>query len=196
MDMMFGNPWSKPKTGSLYCWEGSGDSLKITKKLDGVTISNGLVWNKAGDIFWYIDTITMQIDAFDFDGTTGEISNRRCAIRFPAEGTEDYHGFPDGCTIADDDTIFIACWNGSCVVRYNPYTGVLLKKYVVPRACQVTSCAFGGTNLDQLFITSAAAGIDEARWGEDGDQTNAGHLFKLDLSCEGIKGLPANSYKL
>ena len=81
-------------------------------------------------------------------------------------------------------------------MRYNPYTGILLKKYTVPKACQITSCAFGGANLDQLFITSAAAGIAEARWTADGDQTNAGHLFKLDLSGEGIKGLPANSYKL
>ena len=65
---------------------------------------------------------------------------------------------------------------------------------MVPGAEQVTSCAFGGPNLDQLYITTAACGIDEARL--ESDQANAGHLFKLDLSGEGIKGVQANSYKL
>lgn len=195
MDMMHGNPWVKPQSGALYCWEGSGDSLKITKKLDGVSVSNGIVWNRAGDTMWYIDTPTLQVDAFDFDGATGEISNRRCAIRFPARDTEGFHGFPDGSAIADDDTIFIACWAGNCVVRYNPYTGELIKKYVVPEALNITSCAFGGANLDQLFITSAGAGNDDLIWASD-NKGNAGSLFKIDLSGEGIRSLPSNSYRL
>ena len=80
MDMQFGEPWVTQEDGkptpnaALYCYEGSGDALKITKKLDGVCISNGLVWNKAGDTFYYIDTPTMQVDAFDFDGATGEVT--------------------------------------------------------------------------------------------------------------------------
>lgn len=71
---------------------------------------------------------TMQVDAFDFDGATGEISNRRCAIKVPDHTSPDFHGYPDGCTIADDDTIFIACWCGGCVARYDPTTGKLIKK--------------------------------------------------------------------
>ena len=67
-------------------------------------------------------------------------------------------------------------------------------RYVVPGAEQVTLCAFGGAHLDQLYITTAACGIAEARL--ESDQVNAGHLFKLDLSGEGIKGVKANSYKL
>lgn len=200
MEMMFGEPWcNSPKnanTGALWCWEGSGSALKITKKVPGVTISNGIVWNKAGDTMYYIDTPTMQVDAFDFDGSTGAISNRRSVISFPAEDSETFHGYPDGCTIASDDTLFIACWNGGCVVRYDPTTGELLRTYKLPFVSQVTSCAFGGPDLDQLFITTAACGVDEAQLVADGDQRNAGHLFRLDLSEEGIKGVPAHQYKL
>jgi sugar lactone lactonase YvrE len=200
MEMMFGEDWcnspSNANTAALWCFEGSGDSLKITKKLSGITISNGLVWNKAGDTFYYIDTPTLQVDAFNFDGAKGEITNRRCVIKCPAEGSDEFHGYPDGCTIADDDTIFIACWNGGCVARYDPITGKLLKKYTVPGASQVTSCAFGGPNLDQLYITTASCGIEEARLTRSGDQVHAGHLFKVDLSSEGVKGVPANSYRL
>jgi sugar lactone lactonase YvrE len=57
--------------GGLYSWEGSGEKLKIKKHLDNVAISNGLVWDRAGTTFYYIDTPTMQVDAFDFDGATG-----------------------------------------------------------------------------------------------------------------------------
>ena len=71
----------------------------------------------------------------------------------------------------------------------------LMKKYSVPGSSQVTSCAFGGPELDQLYITTASAGIDEAKWAAGQDEESAGHLFRLDLSGEGIKGVPSFSYK-
>lgn len=79
-------------------------------------------------------------------------------------------------------------------MRYDPTTGKLLQKYAVPGASQVTSCAFGGPTLSQLFITTAAAGVDEAKL--DGEEKHAGHLFELDLTAEGITGVSAFSYKL
>lgn len=69
-------------------------------------------------------------------------------------------------------------------------------RYMVPGATQVTSCAFGGPDLDQLYITTAAAGIAEDRLAPGADQENAGHLFRLDLSAEGVKGVPAFSYTM
>ena len=64
MDMQYGEAWTmdtSATTAALWCYEGSGDTLKITKKLSGISISNGLVWNKAGTSFFYIDTPTMQV---------------------------------------------------------------------------------------------------------------------------------------
>lgn len=200
MEMMYGEAWcnspANANNGALWCFEGRGEGLKISKKIEGVTISNGLVWNKAGDTFYYTDTPLNRIDAFDFDGATGDISNRRTAITFPAEGTPEFHGFPDGCCIADDDTIFIACWAGGCVARYDPTSGKLLGKYPVPGAKRVSSCAFGGPKLDQLYITTASCGVDEALQVPGGEQEHAGHLFRLDLSGEGIRGVRSNCYKL
>jgi sugar lactone lactonase YvrE len=80
------------------------------------------------------------------------------------------------------------------VARYNPTTGALMRKYKVPFASQVTSCAFGGPNLDQLYITTASAGLPAG--AIDGDERNAGHLFVLDLSGEGVRGVESFSYKL
>ena len=82
------------------------------------------------------------------------------------------------------------------MARYNPTTGALVRKYKVPFASQVTSCAFGGPNLDQLYITTASAGIAPDAVVDGGDERNAGHLFVLDLSDEGVRGVESFSYKL
>jgi len=55
----------------------------VHKMLSGVTISNGIVWNRAGTKMYYIDTITRRIDRFDFNLSSGEISNRACCIEVP-----------------------------------------------------------------------------------------------------------------
>jgi sugar lactone lactonase YvrE len=122
MDMQFGEAWlqnpdgSTKKPAGLYCWEGSGDSLKITKKLSDVMISNGLVWNKAGDTFYYTDTPTYQVDAFDFDGKTGEISNRRCAIKVPDDTSPDVRTINQAPSYR---TIHFAMMTHSCFALLN-----------------------------------------------------------------------------
>jgi sugar lactone lactonase YvrE len=52
---------------------------------------------------------------------------------------------------------------------------------------QVTSCTFGGVDLDTLFITSASLGLDDSPKPEE----RAGALFALDLN---VRGLPAHRY--
>ena len=79
-----------------------------------------------------------------------EISNREEVIRLP-EGM----GNPDGNTIDEDGMVWIAHFGGACVSQWNPYTGEMLKKIDVP-AYNVTSIAFGGKNLDELYITIAS----------------------------------------
>lgn len=191
MDMNFGQPWVATGTGSLYCVQGSGATATIEKKLGGVSISNGICWNKAGDTMFFIDTVTLSIDAFDFDGVTGSISNKRPVVKL-AEG----EGYPDGMTIASDDSLFVATWAGGAVRRFDSASGELIQMIAVPGASQVTSCAFGGPKLDQLYITTASAGIDGAKLAEGSEEANAGHLFKCDMSNSDVTGMPANLYNL
>ena len=56
---------------------------------------------------------------------------------------------------------------------------------------QVTSCAFGGDHLDQLFVTTAADGLSAEQLDQ---QPLAGSLFKIDMSSSSTRGLPANSF--
>merc|ERR1712216_622884 len=131
------------------------------------------------------DTFKCSIDAFDYDAEHCAISNRRVAVQFNPE----QDGYPDGCTIDADDKIWVAMWAGGCIIRCDPLTGKQMQRITIPGAKQTTSCAFGGDNLDQLFVTTASCGIPASELATG--QPNAGALFRVDLSGQGIRGVEA-----
>jgi sugar lactone lactonase YvrE len=152
--------------------------LTVHKMVDGVTNSNGIVWTADHQTMYYIDTPTRQVSAFDFDPQRGAIANRRPAVEIP----EDL-GWPDGMAIDAEDKLWIAQWGGACVARFDPASGALLGKVEVP-AKQVTSCAFGGPDLDELYITTARKGLDEPALAQ---QPLAGGLFKARPGVVGVE---------
>ena len=166
-------------TMSVYDTEGAGSLYRITddgdvvKKVGGVTISNGLAWTKDATKVYYIDSPTRRIDAFDYDLSTGEISNRRPAVDFNQHGLSAELGYPDGMTIDAEDKIWVALWEGWGVARFDPETGELLAKVKVPAAC-VTSCCFGGEDLDELYITTASRDLKVPDYAK---QPDAGGVF-------------------
>jgi sugar lactone lactonase YvrE len=154
------------------------DSTSIETKIDSVTISNGIVWTADNKTMYYIDTPTSQIKAYDFDNKTGDISNSRVAVVIPES-----LGFPDGMTIDEDDMLWVCMWNGTGVIRFNPKTGKVLEKIEVP-AHNVTSCAFGGDNLETLYITTARVDMTEEELKK---YPLAGSLFKVTPGVKGVK---------
>ena len=81
-----------------------------------------------------------------------------------------------------DGNLWIAMWGGAQVTRWNPQTGELLEQIPLP-AKNVTSCAFGGDNLNELYITSAREGLDDA------DLTayrHSGSLMRVKTKVEGM----------
>lgn len=146
--------------------------------LDSITISNGIVWTKDGRTMYYTDTPTGKIRAYDFDPWNATLSNERVAVEVPVE-----LGFPDGMTIDADDMLWVALWNGNAVVRFDPKTGEILQKIEVP-AHNVSSCAFGGPNLDILYITSARVDMSEA---ELEAFPLAGSVFEVKPGVHGVK---------
>jgi sugar lactone lactonase YvrE len=153
--------------------------LSTHKMVEGVSVSNGIVWTQDHKTMYYIDTPTGRVDRFDYDHDTGQIGNRTTAIRIPSE-----MGFPDGMTIDSEGMLWVCLWQGGKVSRWDPVEGKLLQAVDLP-ASNVTSCAFGGENLDQLYITTARIGMDEEQLKE---QPLAGGLFRADV---GMTGLPA-----
>ena len=165
---------AKSKTAALYMVDSEG---KTEKKLDSVMISNGIVWTSDKKTMYYADTPLGNIRAFDYDNDSGTITNERVAIVIP-----DSLGSPDGMTIDAHDNLWVALWGGSAVGHFNPKTGTLIEKIGVP-AKNVTSCAFGGKNLDTLYITTASIGMTE---NETKQYPQAGALFKYYPDVKGV----------
>ncbi len=166
-------------TGSLYVL---ANDHSVNEVLSGITISNGLGWSPDNRIMYYIDTPMRKVTAFDFDLKTGKISNGRTAVDFLNQ-----EGSPDGMAVDREGMIWVAHWAGSKVSRWNPSTGKLLDQIALP-AKNVSSCCFGGKNLDELYITTARAGMDQkalSEWPESGD------LFRAKVD---VGGLPTYSF--
>jgi len=160
------------RVGSLFCLHPDG---RCDRMLTGVGCSNGIVWSRDARTMYYIDTVRQTVDAFDFDLTTGQIANRRVAITVPST-----MGYPDGATLDSEGMLWIAHWGGSCVTRWNPHTNDLLATIKLPTS-NITSCAFGGPNLDRLYITSAGNDLKQS-------EPLAGAVFCVDT---GVTGIPA-----
>jgi sugar lactone lactonase YvrE len=164
-----------PGAGTLYRLDVDG---AVSVVLSDLTISNGIIWSLDGTQVYYIDTPTHRIDIFDFDAAQGALVDRRPVVHIdPAAGS------PDGMTIDADGGLWVALWGGRAVHRYSP-DGVLDSVIEVP-ASQVTACAFGGPDLDRLYITTSRRDISAV------DEPQAGALFSL---VPGVRGVPVLPY--
>lgn len=170
----------KEGAGNLYAIENQAVSIKIKN----VTCSNGMAWSPDCKTFYFIDTPTLQVSAYDYDITSGIIRNKRIIFSIPKQD-----GYPDGMTIDTEGMLWVAHWGGWKVSRWNPFTGEHLLNIPLP-VSQVTSCTFGGKHLDDLYITSAATGLDQKALKE---QPLAGSLFVIRKS--GFKGIKAHKFK-
>jgi sugar lactone lactonase YvrE len=118
---------------------------------------------------------------YKFDvGADGKPANRRVFLQF---GETD--GYPDGMTVDSEGCLWIAFWDGWSVKRYSP-SGQWLETVRLP-VQNVTSCTFGGPDLDLLYITSATLDLDENALQM---QPNAGGLFMLAPGVKGLSDLP------
>jgi sugar lactone lactonase YvrE len=157
-----------PGAGALYRLDAGGD---VTVVLPSVTCSNGLAWSPDGATAYYVDSLTYRIDAFDYDG---ELTNRR-----PFATVDEAQGMPDGLTIDREGGVWVAFWGGSAVRRYGP-SGVVDEVLELP-VTQVTACTFGGSALDELYITTSRQEVPE------GEQPEAGSVYR---ARPGVSGLP------
>jgi sugar lactone lactonase YvrE len=163
-------------SGSLYSYSPDG-TLKTL--LTGLRISNGLAWSPDQRTFYFIDTPTRQVTAFDYDGATGAISNSRPVVTVPPE-----LGWPDGMTSDAEGMLWVAMWGGASLTRWDPATGKLLASIPIP-ALNVTCCAFGGSDLSDLYVTTARKRMDARQLEE---YPFSGGLFRLRTKTPGIPG--------
>lgn len=159
----------------------SGDR-KLTKWVDKITISNGMTWSLDKKMFYYIDSFLRTIYAFDYDEEAGAISNRRIAVK-----NDPSLGYPDGMTIDAEGMLWVAMYDGWKVVCFNPVTGDIIREVDIPVA-KVTSCCWGGPNLDELFVTCESLRLSPE---EKKAQPLAGSIFRVkNLGTHGFPAIP------
>jgi sugar lactone lactonase YvrE len=167
-----GGPWEP--TGALYRLD---PDLSWHKMRPEVAISNGLGWSPDDKTMYYADSGARVIYAYDFDLDEGTISNERVFARPEGEVMA-----ADGMSVDSDGCIWSVQWDGWAIIRYTP-AGEVDRRIEMP-VQRATSCTFGGSKLDQLYVTSASVDLTPA---EHARGPLAGALFIID---SGVTGLP------
>lgn len=166
------------REGKLYSIDPSG---AVTILDEGIHLSNGLAFSPDDRTLYYSDSSQRRIYAYDYDVETGRASNRRVLVQVPFE-----EGIPDGMTVDAEGFIWSAQWYGSQIVRYDP-EGKVERRLPMP-VQQVSSLAFGGRELNELYVTSAGGSwrSDYAPPGYDFDAPNiGGALYRIRLDIQG-----------
>ncbi|MGA2765843.1 MAG: SMP-30/gluconolactonase/LRE family protein [Spirochaetia bacterium] len=151
-------------------------------KLEGnIKVSNGPCWSPDGKRFYFADSWSGYISAYDYNLDTGEISNKKKFV-----STNERPGAPDGATVDSEGYLWSAQVYGGYLVRYSP-DGKTDKVIDFPIK-KVTSVMFGGKKLDVLFVTTMGKGGEKYA----ATQPKGGGLFAVyDL---GIKGVPEQRF--
>jgi D-xylonolactonase len=163
-------------SGALYRFDANLDWIAVD---ENYKVTNGPAFSPDGRLMYHNDSARQVTYAFDLD-EGGNASNRRTFLQF-GEGD----GYPDGMTVDSEGCLWIAFWDGGCVRRFSP--GAELVKTLEMPVSRPTSCAFGGRNLDELYVTSASIGLGETALSM---QPNAGGLFMCTPGVQGIADVP------
>jgi sugar lactone lactonase YvrE len=148
--------------------------LTIARIDHGYRIANGPAISADGRTIYHTDSAEGRVYRFPLNAD-GSLGARETFLEFP-----DAWGSPDGMTIDSEGGLWIAHWGGSRVTRFLP--DATIDRAIDVPALQVTSCTFAGPDLDRMFITSAADGLDGA---------HDGALFEVD---PGVRGLPTHRF--
>nr|WP_087573028.1 SMP-30/gluconolactonase/LRE family protein [Sphingomonas sp. CDS-1] len=158
--------------GSLYqladdgCWE---------RRTGRLSVPNGLAWSTDGTRMYLTDTPTRVIDMFDCDPSNGAVSRRRPF----AAMTE---GMCDGATVDSDDHLWCAVPGGWNISRFAP-DGLPERRIRLPIRF-LTSCAFGGPEMNILFVTSATRPLSDAELEQ---QPASGCVIAIETDVRGIE---------
>lgn len=166
------------KPGKLYLVDTDGAARVVD---EGLQLANGLGLSPDDRTLYFADSAARRIYAYDVDPTTGGLSNRRVFVQVPGE-----EGIPDGLTVDAEGFVWSAQWYGGQVVRYDP-DGRVERRIAMP-VTQVSSVAFGGPYLTDLYITTAGEPwpSDLAPAGYDFDRANTGgSLYRVRLDIAG-----------
>jgi len=167
----------REKYGKIYLIDASG--VRIVE--EGVELANGMGFSRDGQTFFFADSALRRIYSYRVDETSGKLSQRKVFAQLNRDD-----GLPDGLTVDNDDHLWCAFWYGGKVVRFDP-SGKVARVIQVP-AIQTSSLAFGGEQMDELFITTAGeawpSDLAPANYRADA-QNQGGGLYRINPGVRG-----------
>lgn len=141
---------------------------------DDIGLSNGIGFSPDEKTMYLSDSDNRIVYRADYDKNFGSLTNREVLIRLDSDSA-----VPDGMTVDANGDLWIAVWDGNCLLHYSA-DGGLIDKVNFP-VKKVSSVNFGGADFGTAYVTTAGG---NNRDGDDGPL--AGSLFSVDLP--GIKG--------
>jgi sugar lactone lactonase YvrE len=161
--------------GRLYRLDTDGT---LTPVVEEVGCSNGMGFTPDRKAMYFTDSTPRTISLFDYNQSTGELSNRRIFV-----DSTDEPGVPDGMTVDAEGCVWSARWGGHCVIRYAP-DGTEDRRIEFP-ANQVSCAIFGGDDYADMYVTTAG-GKDKAKNGP-----GAGALYRVRPGVAGVPEFPS-----
>ena len=156
--------------------------FSVRTLVENVSCANSICFSADGSTMFFADTPEREIVAFDYETATGRTSNRRVHSDFSHEP-----GLPDGSCVDAEGGVWNAEWEGRRVVRVAP-DGKIDQVIEVP-VWKPTCCAFGGPNLDTLFITTSRLMSSSDVLEQEPD---SGGLFAVKPGVQGVIDTPFN----
>lgn len=153
------------------------EKLNVETLLEGISCANSTCFTADGATMFFADTPDREILAFDYGE---DLSARRVFASFESEP-----GLPDGSCVDAEGGVWNAEWEGGRIVRINPQ-GHIDAVIEVP-VWKPTCCAFGGPNLDILYITTSRLMSDDETLNRE---PNSGGLFAVKPGFKGLQDTP------
>lgn len=142
------------RASGCYVLDGSRARLLV----DGLTAPGGVAWSPDGSRMYLVDMRTIWV--YDYDSQSARaFAGRRWVVCAEADGS------PEGLAVDSEGCVWVAMhWSGR-IHRYSP--GGDLETILWAPTRRVTGLAFGGSRLEELYVTSACFGYDEPAMNAD-----------------------------
>ncbi len=166
-----------PAVGRLFRLDLDG---QVSVHETNINISNGLCWSPDSSNLYFADSLKGEIYRYAFDAKSGNCRQRTVFAEAPTGGS------PDGAAVDAYGNLWSAQW-GLGEIHVYTKEGELTGAITVP-ASQPTCVAFGGDNMDMLFVSSAKDGLSDIELAK---QPSAGNVFVYKTNT---KGMPENRF--
>ena len=164
------NEKERVNSGKLFCLS---QDFAIKKKFENFIIGNGIDWSPNKKYLYFVATDKKRIFKFNYQKKSCKLKKKKIFAEIPNK-----RGKPDGLCVDIDGFVWVACWDGGCVIRFSP-SGKIDSIIELPIS-RPTSVCFGGKKMNKLFVTSAKK-FDKFKNVEK----NSGNVFIINTNTKG-----------